>query len=142
MNPALLTFLLGVGKDLIDKVFPDKEKQSQERAAAELELLKVTQAERIQAASNEVAIALAQSEVNKVEAAFDGIYKGGWRPLAGWVCASGLAYQFLFHPILSWLSLNLPGWVVPPSLELDTLLTLLFGMLGLGAYRTAEKIKK
>lgn len=142
MNPALLTFLLGVGKDLIDKVFPDKEKQAQERAAAELELLKVTQAERVQAASNEVQIALAQTEVNKVEAESDSLFKSGWRPFVGWTCGGGLFYQLLFRPIFGWIAENLWMWNSPPSLELDTLLTLLFGMLGLGAYRTYEKTKK
>lgn len=142
MNPALLTFLLGVGKDLIDKVFPDKEKQAQERAAAELELLKVTQAERVQAASNEVQIALAQTEVNKVEAESDSLFKSGWRPFVGWTCGGGLFYQLVFRPIFGWIAENLWMWNSPPSLELDTLLTLLFGMLGLGAYRTYEKTKK
>jgi len=36
---------------------------------------------------------------------------------------------------------NLFGWTLPPQLEMDTLMTVLFGMLGLGAYRTVEKVK-
>lgn len=142
MDPLLLGTLIGIGKDLIDRVFPDKDKQAAERASAELELLKLTQTERIQDKANEVAIALGQNEVNKVEAGSDGLFRGGWRPFVGWVCGTGLAYQMVFRPIFGWAGQNFYGWVLPPSLELDTLLTLLFGMLGLGAYRTYEKIKR
>jgi hypothetical protein len=47
----------------------------------------------------------------------------------------------LARPILGWLAMNLWKWDMPPGLEMDTLMTLLFGMLGLGAYRTAERIR-
>jgi hypothetical protein len=60
--------------------------------------------------------------------------------MVGWVCVSALAYQMVFRPLLAWLS-SVYSWMPPPSLELDTLLTLLFAILGLGAYRTYEKTK-
>lgn len=80
-----------------------------------------------------------QVEINKAEASSSSLFKGGWRPMVGWVCASGLAYQMVFRPLLEWVS-SMYMWMPPPSLELDTLLTLLFGMLGLGAMRTTERL--
>lgn len=85
-------------------------------------------------------IAAAQSETNKIEAGSESLLKSGWRPMVGWVCVSALAYQMVFRPLLSWLS-TAYAWMPPPSLEMDTLLTLLFAILGLGAYRTFEKTR-
>lgn len=85
-------------------------------------------------------IAAEQSKTNQIEAGSDSLLKSGWRPMVGWVCVSALAYQMVFRPLLAWLSLGY-SWMPPPSLELDTLLTLLFAILGLGAYRTYEKTK-
>jgi len=88
----------------------------------------------------EAEIARNQAEINKIEAASESIFKSGWRPMVGWVCVSGLAYQLVFRPLLEWGS-SIYQWMPPPSLELDTLMTLLFAILGLGGYRMAEKIK-
>jgi hypothetical protein len=89
----------------------------------------------------ETTIATQQAEINKIEAASDSILKSGWRPAVGWVCVSALAYQMVVRPLLEWVGTQW-AWMPPPSLELDTLLTLLFAILGLGAYRTFEKVQK
>lgn len=78
----------------------------------------------------------AQLAVNQIEAGSSSVFTSGWRPFIGWVCGSGLFYQLLIRPLL----IGFSGHDFPP-LELETLMTLLFGLLGLGAYRTAEKIK-
>ena len=85
-------------------------------------------------------IAAEQSKTNQIEASSDSLFKSGWRPAVGWVCVSALAYQMVFRPLLAWAS-SAWAWMPPPSLEMDTLLTLLFAILGLGAYRTYEKTK-
>lgn len=90
--------------------------------------------------SQESTIAAAQSATNQVEAASESLFKSGWRPMAGWACVGGLIYQVIARPLLTWLS-SIYSWMPPPSLEMDTLLTLLFGMLGLGAYRSYEKTR-
>jgi len=43
MNPLFIEPIFSLGKSLIERVFPDKEKQATERASAELELLKAQQ---------------------------------------------------------------------------------------------------
>lgn len=135
MSPIVLP-LVEIGARLLDKVLPDP----QAKAAAQLELLRLQQTGDLAEMDAQVRLSLAQLEVNKAEAQTD-IFRGGWRPAVGWTCAAGLAYQLVVRPILGWAGGNVAEWTPPPALEMDTLMTLLFGMLGLGAFRTAEKIK-
>ena len=85
----------------------------------------------------------AQMAVNAVEARHRSIFVAGWRPFVGWVCGMALAYQYLVHPILSWIvTIYVDTPVYPPEIDLATMMPVLLGMLGLGGLRTAEKIKK
>ena len=125
-----VTALLDIGGKVIDRVWADPIQAS----AARLELIKIQQ-------SGELAQIVGQLKVNEVEAANPNLFTSGWRPFIGWVCGAGFAIQFVIGPLGEWVS-NLAGHPVSfPKLELDTMMPLLFGMLGLGAYRTAEKIQ-
>lgn len=137
MNP-LLTPLLELVPKIFDQIFPDKAKADE----AKLKLLELAQNGELAVLKADTDIALAQTEVNKTEAASDSLFKSGWRPFVGWTCGGGLFYQLLARPIFGWVAQNLWNWSLPPSLEMDTLMTLLFGLLGLGAYRTYEKTRK
>ena len=128
--------LLDAGLRILDKVIPDPAAKAQ----AQLELLKLQQAGEFKALEADLQLALAQTEINKVEAASPDLFKSGWRPGAGWICVLGLAYQFLAQPLAAWAS-AVNGWPVPPVLQLGDLYGLLFGMLGLGAYRSVERVK-
>lgn len=134
MNP--LPFI-DIGLKLIDKFFPDKA----EADKAKISLIEMQQKGEFKEWEVLSASDKGQTDINIEEAKSDSLFKSGWRPAAGWACVSGLFYQILFRPLLSWVSLNI-GWQIPPSLEIDTLMTLLFGMLGLGAYRSYEKKNK
>jgi hypothetical protein len=84
----------------------------------------------------------AQIELNKVEAQHRSIFVAGWRPFIGWVCGTALAYNFIARDIMAWLlKLYDPELLSPPQLDMDHLMTVLVGMLGLGGLRTYEKIK-
>ena len=78
-----------------------------------------------------------QAEINKVEAQHRTIFVAGWRPFIGWVCGFALAYNFVLRDLLVW-------WVgpdtAPPALQMEHLITVLVGMLGLGGMRTFEKL--
>ena len=78
----------------------------------------------------------AQADINKIEAASDDKFKSYWRPALGWVCVAGFSYQLLARPFLLG-----AGYDFPP-LDMETLSALTFGMLGLGAMRTVEKLKR
>jgi hypothetical protein len=82
-----------------------------------------------------------QIEVNKAEASSASVFVAGWRPFIGWVCGSGLVVQFIVNPIVTWVATLLKHPVAFPSLDLGTLMTLLFGMLGLGAVHAWENVQ-
>jgi len=132
---GLLALIPLVG-GIIDKVFPDADAA----ASAKLELLKLAQSGELAQLNAETSLALGQIEVNKVEAASSSVFVAGWRPGAGWVCVGGLCYSVLGQPLLAWLS-AVKGWPLPPIVSVEVLMGLLTGLLGLGGYRTAEKIK-
>lgn len=137
---SILGLILGIGKDLLDKFIPDP----QQKAAAQLQLLQLAQngeLAKLQAQTQEV---LAQLAVNQAEANSQDPFARRWRPFIGWVCGFGLGYQFLLHPLLIWATLlaGHPATQGPPDLDMGTLLTLLGGMLGLGAMRSYDKQAK
>ena len=135
MTP-LIGGLIDAGLKGLDRVLPDPA----QKAAAQLELLKLQQAGEFRVLEADLQLALAQTKINEVEAASPDLFKSGWRPGAGWICVLGLAYQFLAQPLLAWGS-TIQGYPAPPVLQLGDLYGLLFGMLGLGAYRSVERVK-
>jgi hypothetical protein len=138
MSLLLGQLLTNVLPTLLDKILPESPEKA---AAAKLEMLKMAQQGDFKQIEADLQMALAQTDINKEEAKSESLFKSGWRPATGWSCVFGFSYQILFRPIFGWVAQNLWGWSMPPSLEMDTLMTLLFGLLGLGAYRTVEKIK-
>jgi hypothetical protein len=133
---SVLNVIAGPLFEIIDKLIPDK----QAKAAAQLEILKLNQSAEFKQLDAELEMARNQTDINKIEAANSSVFVSGWRPAVGWVCVLGLTYTFLAQPLLAWAS---GMWAIPapPQLDLGELLTLLMGMLGLGALRTTEKIK-
>jgi len=79
-----------------------------------------------------------QAEINKIEAQHRTIFVAGWRPFIGWVCGFALAYNFILRDLLVWF---IGPEQVPPALQMEHLMTVLIGMLGLGGMRTFEKFK-
>ena len=85
----------------------------------------------------------AQVELNKIEAQHRSIFVAGWRPFIGWVCGLSLLYNFILRDIISWLVRYYDSSIEPaPELAMEHLITVLVGMLGLGGFRTFEKITK
>ena len=87
-------------------------------------------------------LALAQIEVNAAEAASGSLFKGGWRPCIGWICGIAFGYHFVLQPVIIFI-VALTGITIPdlPSFNMNTLLTVLGGLLGIGGLRTYEKLK-
>ena len=121
---------LELGNTLISRIFPDPAQAD----AAKLELLKLQQ-------SGELASMTAQTDINKVEAGSNSIFVAGWRPFVGWVCGSAFALHFVIMPIANFILIALGHKEVVLSFDMQTLLTLLMGLLGLGGMRTYEKVQ-
>ena len=79
-----------------------------------------------------------QTKINEVEAKHRSVFVAGWRPFIGWVCGLALAYNFIIRDLFIWV---IDPEIVTPALQMEHLMTVLFGMLGLGGLRTYEKLK-
>lgn len=137
--PVIATIVGSVANLIGDVHTSDKE-----RLDAQIEMQKLG----IEAQKIDAGLVQGQLEINKVEAKHQSVFVAGWRPAVGWVSVAGLAYNFLAHPFLlwAWALLQARGWVptdlgAPPPVDVEALLVLLGGILGLGVYRTAEKVK-
>jgi len=129
--------LVTLGMSLLDKVILDPTAKQ----AAQLELLKLHQSGDLAQLTSDTTLAQGQDDINKVEASSTSLFVAGWRPFIGWVCGTGLGYDFVVQPLLQ-------GALAPilhtnfPVLDVATLITLLLGMMGLGSMRTVEKLNK
>ena len=79
-----------------------------------------------------------QTKINEIEAGHRTVFVAGWRPFIGWVCGVALAYNFIIRDLFIW---ALDPQEVPPASQMEHLMTVLLGMLGLGGLRTYEKVK-
>ena len=86
--------------------------------------------------------AMQQILVNREEAKHKSIFVAGWRPFIGWTCGIALAYHFVLAPLIifgaGWAGADIPDL---PVFDMDSLMTVLLGMLGLGGMRSFEKAK-
>ena len=128
---SLIASLIGPVSGILDKVIPDSDMKA--KLAHEIATMSDTHAQQA---------LLAQLEINKAEAASGSLFKGGWRPAVGWICAIAFGYHFMLQPLLVFV-LTASGVDLPdlPEFDMGTLLTVLGGMLGIGGLRTVEKAK-
>lgn len=94
----------------------------------------------IRAQEIEAGLQQAQAEVNKIEASSASVFVAGWRPAVGWLCVAGLGYAVILEPIAEFIARVLGYTGVFPEIPAEVLNTTLWGMLGLGVMRSAEKI--
>lgn len=133
-----LTAAFDAGKILIEKIWPDPVKQSQELRALE----ELRQNGDIAELNAHVKLLTGQLEVNKTEATHKSIFVAGWRPFVGWVCGLGLAYASILEPLMRFIA-KLSGYNgLFPVIDTTLTMQVLIGMLGLGVMRTREKEKR
>jgi hypothetical protein len=126
----LLDTLIGPVTSILDKVVTDKDERA--RLAHEI----ATLAER-----NAHEVALAQANVNAVEAGSKSVFVSGWRPAAGWACVTGMAMNFIVLPLVNLALAIADSEVRIENLDLSVMMPVLIGMLGLATNRTVEKLK-
>ena len=134
-----LSALFDLGKTAIEKIWPDPSK----RAAELLKLEELKQSGDLARMQAEVSLMLGQIEINKVEAQHPSVFVAGARPAVMWIGAFGLAYAAVVEPIARFVArvcFDYQGEF--PVLDTTITMQVLFGILGLGAYRTYEKTKE
>ncbi|CAB5212890.1 Holin of 3TMs, for gene-transfer release [uncultured Caudovirales phage] len=135
-DPVTAAFDLG-GK-LLDKFFPNPA----EKAEAMFKLEQMKQTGELAQLAAETDLAKGQQAINQVEAASSSLFVAGARPFIMWVCGVAFAYHFIIQPLLAFIIANTTTHVVVlPVFDMDTLSTVLMGMLGLGGLRSLDKIK-
>ncbi len=127
----MLSALIGPVTGLLDKFVEDKDQKN--ALAHEIATLAEKQAHEA---------AMAQVATNQAEAKHRSVFVAGWRPFIGWTCGVALAYHFVLAPFILF-GVSVAGIEIPPlpAFDMDSLMTVLLGMLGLGGLRTYEKSK-
>lgn len=125
-----ISVLLDIGGKVIDKIWPDPA----QAASAKFELFKLQQ-------SGELEQMAGQMKINAEEAKSASVFVSGWRPFIGWVCGMACAWNWIGLSIAKLILQVAGSAIVLAPASIEEMLPVLMGMLGLGAYRTFEKVK-
>jgi len=123
-----------IGK-VMDLVFPNPEKA----AEAKLKAAELAQKGELAFLDADVKLAMGQIGINTEEAKSTNWFVAGWRPFVGWVGAAGLAYAAVIEPFARFAATMAGYHGAFPELDTTITMQLLFGLLGLGGFRSWEK---
>lgn len=121
--PAIIDFVLGEAKEVIDRTVPDKEAADKAKRAMDEKRH-----------DRSVTLALQQILTN-IEEIKSGHWLGKWRGALGWGLALSAIYQLILIHFITFIALSIsPTYPVEklPKLEWQELGKILMGMLGLG----------
>ncbi len=149
MDPITIGSLIGVGKEIISRVWPDPQDQAEELRKLE-ELRQKGDLAHLDA---HIKSLLGQLEINKIDASSGSKFQAWWRPAVGWVGAVSLALMYIPKAIVMtyiWTYQSvviLSKWggegavIVPdfPDLGVSDIIGLLMSMLGIAAMRSYDK---
>lgn len=132
--------LLGLGKSLIEAIFPNKT----DRLKAEAGLAKIHKSGVLAQIVADSEMSKGQMAVNAVEAAARSLWVAGWRPGVGWACAAGFAYTYVLQPFLVFVLTVMGNPYVHdiPQVDMSVMMPVMMGMLGLAGMRSWDKQKK
>lgn len=142
---AILGQLIGGGIiQTVGKVIDDLHTSDAEVRAADLEELKE---------GNK--LLLAQTDINKVEAASASLFVAGWRPFIGWICGGSLGLYYIpkavmltamwvyaaYRVVAAWNGVGvMPALPAYPDFGVADLLGLVMSMLGMAGLRHREVV--
>jgi hypothetical protein len=108
----------------VSRIWPDKSVEQQQQLAAAVMAVQ------------------GQLDINKVEAASPSAFTSGWRPFIGWVCGAACGWNWIGISIAKFIAITFfAKTIVLSPADVTEMMPVLMGMLGLGAFRTYEKIK-
>ena len=129
---------LSLAKTIADKVAPDANLET--KGKIDQALLELN--EQYEVKLRELAIQLAQIELNKIEASNSNLFISGWRPFIGWVCGVGFCYSIILEPIARFIATVIFSYLGAfPVIDTNLTIQVLMAILGLGGMRTYEKLK-
>jgi len=104
---------------------------------------KAAEIERIVTQAEASALAI-QGELNRLDAASDSLFKGGWRPMIGWICAVSLGLYYVLRILVGltlWVKLAWTAQTLPPMPEvgIGDIIGLTGTLLGMSGLRTIDK---
>jgi hypothetical protein len=120
--------IIGVGSiadlagTVIGKIWPDKSDQERQQLAAA------------------VMVVQGQLDVNREEAKNPSVFVSGWRPFIGWVCGLACAWNWIGLKIALFGAAYFDNALNIQPADISEMMPVLLGMLGLGGFRTFEKI--
>ena len=127
----MISALIAPVTSLLDKFIEDKDQKAQ--LAHDISTMAQRHAQKL---------AKGQLEINESEAQSRNIFVAGWRPFIGWTCGIAMFWHFVGVPItlflVGWFAVEIPEL---PQFDMNSLMTVLLGRLGLGGLRTFEKTK-
>ena len=127
----MLQALIGPVASLLDKFIEDKDQKA--KLAHEISTMATRHAQEL---------AKGQLEINKVEAQHRSMFVAGGRPFLGWGLSFAMIWHFVLVPLITFIC-AFAGMDIPdlPFFDMESLMTVLLGMLGLGGLRSFEKAK-
>lgn len=132
-----ITAAFDIGGKLIDRLWPNP----QEAATAKLELLKMQQSGELAQLAAETELAKGQQAINLEEAKSSQLWVAGARPFFMWVCGAAFAYHYVIQPFLAFGFAAAGHPITLPAFNMEALMTVAMGMLGLGGMRSFDKLK-
>ncbi len=130
--------IIGEGMKIIDKFIPDP----QAKMNAQIEMMKITQADKFKEIDAALQEQQMQADINKQEAINESVFVSGWRPFIGWICGAAFGLQFVVFPVSVFALGFFKITTAMPVLPMEALMTVLLGMLGLGGMRSWEKVQR
>lgn len=127
---GIVDSVVSIVGSVLEKVIPDTNKRKE--AQEQLEIL---------LAGQDFQLAIEQIKINAIEAQSDSFFKSGWRPSVGWICSIAFGLHFVILPLFNYFIMLFHGQPILVPFQMDTLLTVLLGLLGMGTLRTVEKMK-
>ena len=113
---------LDLANSVVGKLWPDKSEQEKQQLA--------------------MAVTMVQGQLatNTEEAKSSSLFVSGWRPFIGWVCGISCAWNWVGLKIALFIAAYFGHELKIAPADISEMMPVLIGMLGLGGFRTYEKL--
>ena len=128
--------IIGAGLDIINKFIPDPAQKAQ----AAYQMAQLQQQTEFKELDAQIATINSQTDTNKAEAVNTSLFVAGWRPFIGWICGTGLGWNYVGISLVKTIGTLVGHPIEISPMDLSEMMPLLIGMLGLGGMRSYEKV--